>query len=127
MEDGDVAGVDMAGLPLGIFLQRVVERAVDGSAFLGGEGQQPCARRHILRNDEGLVGGEIACRRSTGKVGTDAAFGGASRPCAEPTPVTVRRSREGELALQREASAVAPMLSGRPSLLMFTTTLAVWW
>ena len=41
MEDGDVAGVDMAGLPLGIFLQRVVERAVDGSAFLGGEGQQP--------------------------------------------------------------------------------------
>ena len=119
MEDGDVVGVDMAGLPLGIFLQCVVERAVDGSAFLGGEGQQPCTRRHGLGDGKGLVGGEIACRRSTGKVGTDAAFGGTSRPCAEPTPVTVRRCREGELALQREDVTLADGL--------FTTTLAVWW
>ena len=80
MEDGDVAGVDMAGLPDGIFLQRVVERAVDGSAFLGGEGQQPCTRRHGLGDGKGLVGGEAVCCRSTGKVGTDAAFGGSLSP-----------------------------------------------
>ena len=49
----------------------------------------------------------IACRRSTGKVGTDAAFGGASRPCAEPTPVSARGCREGERAVQREDVTLA--------------------
>ena len=34
-----------------------VERAVAGVVLLGGEGQQLCVCRHVLRNNEGFVGG----------------------------------------------------------------------
>ena len=58
VENGDVVGIDIARLPLGITFQGVVKRTVGLAVLLGSKGQQPCTCRHILRDDKGFVGSE---------------------------------------------------------------------
>ena len=101
MEDGNVVGIDIAGVPRDIIIQRVIERTVGCAVLRGGKGQQFCACLHVLRDDEGFVGGDATGHRVGSKVGFDATCGIAKRPSAEPT-ITTYSLRRRERAVQRE-------------------------